>query len=133
MRTIVEYCRPDGFSPFGAWFDSLDAGVAARVVVAQARLQAGTGDVVPVGGGVLEFRIHTGPGYRVHFGQEGDRLVVLLAGGDKGSQQRDIRRAKEYWADYKLRREPTAAGKGAEDEPDTRVQGHGQGPRRPGP
>ena len=54
-----------------------------------------------VGGGVMELRVHVGPGYRVYFGQEGDALVVLLCGGTKGSQRRDLERARAYWKDYR--------------------------------
>jgi putative addiction module killer protein len=56
---------------------------------------------VPVGAGVLELKIDYGPGYRVYFGQVGMKLVILLCGGDKSSQAEDIRRAIEYWGDYK--------------------------------
>jgi putative addiction module killer protein len=56
-----------------------------------------------VGEGVHEVRIHFGPGYRIYFGREGDAVVILLRGGDKGSQDRDIERAQEYWRDYRSR------------------------------
>jgi putative addiction module killer protein len=61
-----------------------------------------------VGEGVLEYRIDWGPGYRVYFGRDVDTLVILLTGGTKQRQQRDIARAKEAWADYKRRRKPPA-------------------------
>ncbi|MYF56288.1 type II toxin-antitoxin system RelE/ParE family toxin, partial [Candidatus Poribacteria bacterium] len=54
-----------------------------------------------VGGGLFELRIHFGPGYRVYFSEVRDTLILLLCGGDKSSQQRDIERAKTYWQDYK--------------------------------
>jgi len=60
--------------------------------------------VKAVGTGVLEYRIDWGPGYRVYFGRDGQRLVILLAGGTKRRQQGDIRAAQERWADYKRRR-----------------------------
>jgi putative addiction module killer protein len=56
---------------------------------------------VSLGAGVLELKIDYGPGYRVYFGQVGTKLVILLCGGDKSSQAEDIRRAIEYWGDYK--------------------------------
>ena len=108
MRTVVDYVSEDGDSPFAAWFDSLSPEAAAKVVIAKARLQNGIGDVRPVGEGVSEFRIHWGPGYRVYFGQEGTRLVILLAGGDKGSQDRDIATAKGLWTKYKARKKAAA-------------------------
>ena len=68
------------------------------------RMEAGNfGDVKPEGEGVSELRFHTGKGIRIYFGQEGTQLVILLAGGDKSTQERDIQRAKAYWKDYKQR------------------------------
>jgi putative addiction module killer protein len=57
------------------------------------------------GDGVFELRVDYGPGYRVYFAQEGARLVLLLCGGDKKTQNRDIRQAKKYWKDYESRKE----------------------------
>jgi putative addiction module killer protein len=57
-----------------------------------------------VGEGVLEYRINFGPGYRVYFGRDGETLVILLTGGTKKRQQRDITMAIELWADYRRRR-----------------------------
>jgi putative addiction module killer protein len=69
-----------------------------------ARVQLGNfGDVEPVGAGVLELRIDWGPGYRVYFARLGDAIVLLLCAGNKRTQRRDIRRAKEYFNDYKAR------------------------------
>ena len=59
------------------------------------------GDCKPVGEGVSELRVDYGPGYRVYFGQKGRTLVVLLCGGDKRTQDRDIRLAKQYWREFK--------------------------------
>ena len=61
-------------------------------------------NVKPVGAGVLEYKIDFGPGYRIYFGRDGDRLVILLAGGTKNRQRDDIAKAKAYWADYTKRR-----------------------------
>jgi putative addiction module killer protein len=67
-----------------------------------ARLRLGNfGDAHFVGSGVQELRIHFGPGFRVYFGREGQTVVILLCGGDKGSQDRDIERAQDYWRDYR--------------------------------
>jgi putative addiction module killer protein len=62
------------------------------------------GDAKAVGEGVQELRIDYGPGYRLYFGQGGSTTVLLLCGGDKGTQAADIKKAKEYWADYQQRR-----------------------------
>lgn len=85
---------------FRAWLRSLKDRVgAARIAARLDRLAAGNpGDVKPVGQGVSELRIPHGPGYRVYFVQRGTTLIVILCGGDKGSQQRDIKRAHELAA-----------------------------------
>jgi len=105
MIEVVQYETENGDCPFADWFDRLDAQAAAKIVAAVARIEAGNfGDVKPVGEGVSERRIDFGPGYRVYFGQDGSELVILLAGGTKRRQQRDIDQAKQYWNDYKRRK-----------------------------
>ena len=81
---------------FADWFRRLrDLKARARILVRIDRLALGNpGDVEPVGDGVSEMRIHYGPGYRVYFVRRGDEIVVLLCGGDKGTQARDIDLAK---------------------------------------
>jgi putative addiction module killer protein len=88
---ICEYVDSEGRSPFGRWFNRLNSPAAAKVTIALVRLgQGNVSNVKAVGLGVLEYRIDFGPGYRVYFGREGDRLVILLAGGTKQRQQDDI-------------------------------------------
>jgi putative addiction module killer protein len=99
------YLDSDGESPFEHWFGDLDAQAAAKVTVALARMELGNfSNAKPVGEGVLEYRIDWGPGYRVYFGRDGNVLVILLTGGTKKRQQRDIDTAKALWTDYKQRR-----------------------------
>lgn len=99
------YLATDGHSPFEQWFSGLDAVAGAKVSVALARLEQGNfSNVKTVGEGVLEYGINWGPGYRVYFGRDGEVLVVLLTGGTKKRQQRDIETAKTLWVDYKRRR-----------------------------
>jgi putative addiction module killer protein len=103
------YLTAGGESPFESWFSDLDAAAAAKVSVALVRLgQGNTSNAKTVGEGVLEYRINWGPGYRVYFGRDGEVLVILLTGGTKQRQQRDVATAKELWADYKRRRKPPA-------------------------
>jgi putative addiction module killer protein len=102
---IFEYLDSGSRSPFGNWFNSLDASAAAKVTVALTRIGEGNwSNVKGVGAGVLEFRIHFGPGYRIYFGRDGDHLVILLGGGSKHRQQKDIRIAAERWLDYRRRK-----------------------------
>lgn len=102
---IREYIGDRGRSPFGRWFDSLDARAAARVRTSLARMEAGNlSNVRSVGSGVLERRINVGPGYRVYFGRDGDTVVVLLGGGTKARQQRDIEHARQLWQEYRRRK-----------------------------
>jgi putative addiction module killer protein len=102
---ILEYIDPSGTSPYRDWFDSLNAQAAARVTVAVTRIELGNlSNAKGVGAGVHEFRIDFGPGYRVYFGRDGDRLIILLAGGTKSRQQKDIEAAQKRWADYKKRK-----------------------------
>jgi len=78
---------------------------AAKVAVALARLEQGNlSNVKTVGEGVLEYRIDWGPGYRIYFGRDDLALVILLTGGSKKRQQKDIEAAKAGWMDYKRRR-----------------------------
>lgn len=100
-RRVVEYVR-GGSSPFAKWFSALDAQAAAKAAVALYRLEQGNvSSVKSVGKGVSEYKIDFGPGYRIYFGQEGDELVILLGGGAKKTQNKDIRFAHMLWAEYK--------------------------------
>ena len=102
---VREFVDAAGRSPFAAWFDRLDVVAAAKVAVALTRLGLGNfSNVKGVGAGVQEYRIDFGPGYRVYFGRDGETLVILLAGGTKKRQQKDIETAQARWADYRARK-----------------------------
>lgn len=105
MIDIREYCDPDGRTLFGAWFDRLNSEAARRVSTALYRLGLGNySNVKSVGEGVFEYRIDFGPGYRVYFGKDGERIVILLCGGTKKRQQDDIALARDCWQIYRRRR-----------------------------
>jgi putative addiction module killer protein len=102
---ILEYLDWKVRSPYGAWFDSLNTSAAAKVAVAITRLARGNfSNVKGVGGGVYEYRVDFGPGLRIYLGKDGERLVILLAGGTKKRQQKDIEDARARWQDYKKRK-----------------------------
>ena len=104
-RELREYLTETGHNPFREWLHSLrDQQARARIRVRLNRVRLGNlGDCKPVGEGVLELRMDFGPGYRVYIGQHGEILVILLCGGDKRTQTRDITTAKEYWKSYQRR------------------------------
>jgi putative addiction module killer protein len=102
MPEIRYYVATNGQQPFATWFADLDGVASAKVTRAIVRLEQGNfSNVKSVGEGVFEYRIDFGPGYRVYFGQDGQTLVILLTGGTKKRQQRDIDEAHTYWRDYK--------------------------------
>jgi len=102
---VREYLAKDGGSPYAKWFNTLNAPAAAKVAIAITRMAQGNfSNAKSVGGGVQEYRIDFGPGYRIYYGRDGERLVILLGGGTKKRQQDDIQRAQNLWADYKRRR-----------------------------
>ena len=84
-------------SAYAAWFSALrDRTAKARIDIRIRRLSLGNpGDVRPIGESVSKLRIHYGPGYRIYFTKQGETVVILLAGGDKSSQEQDIRHAKD--------------------------------------
>jgi putative addiction module killer protein len=102
---LVEYCDDKGRSPFETWFKRINAQAAAKVTTALVRLEGGnTSNVKTLGAGVNELKIDFGPGYRVYFGYDGPKVVILLAGGTKKRQDKDIVIAKNRWAVYKVRK-----------------------------
>jgi putative addiction module killer protein len=102
---VREYLDRSGRSLYGEWFDSLNAQAAAKFAIAITRMGQGNfSNAKSVGSGVHEYRIDFGPGYRVYFGQDGERLVILLGGGTKKRQRRDISDAIARWQDYKSRK-----------------------------
>ena len=105
MITVKQYVALEGKSPFGEWLDGLDDPAAARVLTALTRIAHGHfSSVKGVGGGVFESRIDFGPGLRVYFGKDGATVVILLGGGTKKRQARDIADARRCWQDYKQRK-----------------------------
>ena len=103
MQEIQYYRAPNGKEPFTEWLKSIqDKSTQNRIDKRLERLEDGNfGDFRSVGDGVSELRFPFGPGYRIYFGRIDNAPVLLLCGGDKASQARDIERAKTYWREYK--------------------------------
>lgn len=103
--SVLHYRTATGRIPYQDWLAKLkDKTAKAAVVRRTIRIELGDlGDRKSVGDGVSELRLDVGPGYRVYYGMTGKTVVLLLLGGDKGSQERDIARAKAYWKDFQER------------------------------
>lgn len=105
MIEVREYQDRDDHSPFREWFDRLNAEAARKVTTALYRVGLGNfSNVKGVGSGVYECRVDFGPGYRVYFGKDGTRIVILLGGGSKQRQQHDIKLAIWRWEGFKRRK-----------------------------
>ena len=105
MIKVREYLNTTGRSPYARWFNRLDAQAAARAAAALVRMEQGNlSNTRGVGAGVLECRIDFGPGYRVYFGRDGDALIILLGGGTKTRQRKDIKTAHDLWQEYRRRK-----------------------------
>jgi putative addiction module killer protein len=103
VKGVEIYQTPSGREPFTEWMDSLRDGLGRSAILARitrARLD-NLGDHKSVGQGVIEMRVKVGPGYRVYLGLHGQELIVLLSGGDKSSQSKDIALAREYWSEWR--------------------------------
>ena len=99
---IEVYTDTKGKSPFEEWLFSLNSSAQLRITARLDRMRDGNfGDSKTLQEGIYELRLHFGSGYRIYYGKIGKRIVLLLCAGDKGSQQRDIKKAQKYWEDYK--------------------------------
>jgi putative addiction module killer protein len=100
---VREYIKEDGSIPFKRWFDNLNFQAAAKVSVALARMELGNTSNIKWFSGLGEYKIDWGPGYRIYFLQDGEELIVLLGGGTKKRQRKDIAIARELLKEYKAR------------------------------
>ena len=101
---IARYVRSDGNCPVAEWFATLAPAIQMRVSKAIAKVECGNfGNCRSITGGegVCEIRMDFGPGYRLYYGIDGATIILLLCGGDKSTQRRDIEKAKEYWREYR--------------------------------
>lgn len=103
LRDILYYTTTSGKQPVRKWLENIKDSLTQALLYKRIR-QAGMGNfgsTRSVGGGVSEFKIDYGPGYRIYFGLHKDKLIVLLVGGTKRNQQTDIETAKDYWNHWK--------------------------------
>lgn len=99
---VLEYIALAGKSYFRNWFDKLGANGAAKVTAALYKMENGNlSNTKSLGQGVWEFKINAGPSYRVYFGKVGSNIILLLAGGTKHQQSKDVKLAKELFNEYK--------------------------------
>ena len=110
-KDLIVYQAENGKEPFNDWLDDLkDEKSQARILDRLQRVSLGHyGDYRAVGEGVSELRFFFGAGYRVYFAEVGKTIVLLLCGGDKSSQKRDIKTAQRYWTDYQDRQKESEA------------------------
>lgn len=101
---VVELLLEDGRSPYADWFATLDPVAAAKITVAMARISQGNLSNVEWFRGIGEYRLNWGPGYRVYLAKDGLTIIVLLGGGTKKRQQKDIDRSISLWESYKRRK-----------------------------
>lgn len=109
MIKVEEYICQDGSNPYKSWFDDLNSQAAAKIVTAKLRLELGNTSKVKWFDGIGEYVIDWGPGYRVYLAKDGETYIILLGGGTKRGQQKDIERAKALHNEYKARKKSRIA------------------------
>lgn len=98
---IEEYFDSRGHSFFGAWFEGLDTQTALKISTVLFRMKQGNNsNIKNLGNGIFERTLDHGPGYRIYFGMENKNTIILLYGGCKNGQQKDINKAKFLWKEY---------------------------------
>lgn len=102
QKELAIYVTQNGKRPFIEWLESLkDKTIRYRIKERLDRVSLGNlGDHKSVGNGVSELRLKFGSGYRIYYGEDGDSIILLLSGGDKDTQSKDIKKAQQYWQDY---------------------------------
>jgi putative addiction module killer protein len=102
LLRIEIYKLGNGHEPYKEWVEKLPLLIHAKIDVYIRRLASGgtKKNIRSIGEGVFELKLNFGPGYRVYFGIKEEKLIILLCGGDKGAQSRDIKQAKNYWRNY---------------------------------
>lgn len=98
---IKKYITCNGICSFDEWFNQLDINIQVRIDARLDRISLGNfGDYKTIEDGIFEFRFHFGAGYRVYYGLDGKNIIILLTGGSKKRQNKDIKKAITYWQEY---------------------------------
>ncbi|MCK4765291.1 MAG: type II toxin-antitoxin system RelE/ParE family toxin [Candidatus Aminicenantes bacterium] len=102
-RILKIYSESNGKEPFTDWLESLkDGKIRSRIYTRLDRLETGSpGDYRHLGEGIFELRLHFGPGFRIYYGEDGPVIIILLIGGDKSTQSKDIKKAMSLWRSFK--------------------------------
>ena len=105
MFEVLRYQATNGYEPFTEWIEGIqDKQAQIRLRIRLQRLESGLfGDWVSIGEGIVEMREHHGAGFRIYLGRHRRTIVILLCGGTKRTQARDIKKAREYWSEWKRR------------------------------
>ncbi len=104
VKKVRIYKTDLGVKPLSVWIESLDTSIATRIYDRIERLAQGNlGDYKSLGGGLYEFRLHFGSGYRMYYFEVNGEVIVLLCGGNKAKQRKDISNARKYMVDYRRR------------------------------
>ena len=104
-KKIKIFQDSNGNEPFAKWIKTVSTPIRARIFTKLDRVETGNlGDCKFIGEGVSEFRLHFGPGYRIYYGEIDNTIILLLCGGDKSTQTKDVKKAKKYWNEYISRR-----------------------------
>jgi putative addiction module killer protein len=102
---IIIYEDASSREPFIEWLTGLDRSIRARILTRLDRVEQGNfGDHKQISEGLYELRLHFGAGYRVYFGIDEVSIILLFSGGSKASQRKDIKRAQQFWSEYKRRK-----------------------------
>ncbi len=105
-KKIIIYKTEAGKESYTEWFENLDLKIQTRIIARLERIELGFyGDYKKLKGEISELRFITHSGYRIYFGEDSNKIIILLIGGNKSTQNKNIKKAKEYWKNYKKRQE----------------------------
>ena len=100
---ILIFSTANKKEPFLNWLNKFNRDIKKRIITRLNRLILGNlGDYKAIDNNIFELKLSFNGGYRIYFGKDGNKLIILLCGGDKKTQKQDIKKAKKYWSEYRL-------------------------------